>query len=55
VEIYELIYCLNGTLSARAHYEIPYCFDVCDANGDGVITIDEVVLAVNYAIDGCPP
>ena len=53
VEIHELLNCLNGALRAHDHY--PRCFDECDVNGDGVITIDEIVLAVNYALDGCPP
>ena len=50
VEINELLYCVYDAL-----WGLSRCFGVCDANGDGVVTIDEVVLAVNYALDGCPP
>jgi hypothetical protein len=53
VELNELVTCSLGVLHGPDR--TLRCFDVCDANGDGVITIGELVLAVNYALGGCPP
>jgi hypothetical protein len=47
VELHELLRCSLGALHGPDR--ALGCFDVCDANGDGVITIDELVLAVNDA------
>jgi hypothetical protein len=44
---------VNGALWGRDIY--PGCFDECDSNGNGAIQVGEIVLAVNYALGGCPP
>jgi hypothetical protein len=28
--------------------------EAADANGDGQVTVDEIILAVNYALEQCP-
>jgi hypothetical protein len=39
---------------ARADADVPACL-AGDANGDDGITVDELVVAVTHALDGCPP
>lgn len=52
MEIADLLKRLHGALYGRER--ALGCFDVCDADGDGEIQIHEIILAVNYALDGCP-
>jgi hypothetical protein len=38
--------------SIRANASLPAC-TACDANGDGEVAINELILAVNDALNGC--
>ncbi len=44
---------LNGTLMATGEYLLSVC-PPFDRDGSGFITVDEIVDAINNALDGCP-
>jgi len=50
VTIDELILAINVVLGEAS---LDRCTSL-DVNGDGVITVDEVILAITQALEGCP-
>jgi hypothetical protein len=50
VTINELVACVNLALGTMPVSSCP----ACDADGDGRVEIDEIIMGVNNARDGCP-
>jgi len=47
----ELVRCVQIALATQP---VTAC-SACDANADGLVTVNELVAAVDNALNGCPP